>query len=193
MWPTNAADGPHEDGENDGLLCEMEDAVGNDGMVNGQRSPHEDVKGSKRDLFKYEYNRARPVERRAHPGYPKFETQGSDKLDWRDVTIVSKVLSTLFSTYTSRRLLLSVTQALCQLTTHCVLFTFLLFTVILLLLKRACSLLSYSLHPNLSCPRNQKSQQPHLHSSASPQQHQTTTAYRLCRPTDEIYFSDTNL
>jgi hypothetical protein len=129
MWPADVAGGPHEDArENDGLLCEMEDVVGDDGMAAGERS-HHNVNGGKRDLLESWLHQSRPAERRTYPGYSRFETQGSQKLDWRAATIVSKVSSTLFSTYTmSLPSLLCPSRRLSVAQHHCVPFNSLLFT-----------------------------------------------------------------
>jgi hypothetical protein len=85
MWPADGATGrPHEVGENDGLLHEFETVVGDDEVVNADRYHNE--KSRIEYVLEAGGNESGTAERKVHPGYPRFETRSTDRLDWRDVT-----------------------------------------------------------------------------------------------------------
>jgi hypothetical protein len=114
MRPEGVAAEPlHEAKENEGLLFAYENAVGEDALAAEQRS-YGDEKRHVQNVLEAGVNESSTAQRRAPPGYPRFETRGPEKLDWRSVTIVSP----LFCIYTMSvpSLATFFTQALCQLT-----------------------------------------------------------------------------
>ncbi|KAH5162475.1 hypothetical protein HBH69_012330 [Parastagonospora nodorum] len=85
MWPADAATGlHHEAGENEGLLSEFETVVGDDVVVNDAACHY--VKSGIEGVYEAGGNESNTAQRKVQPGYLRFETRSSDRLDWRDVT-----------------------------------------------------------------------------------------------------------
>jgi hypothetical protein len=89
MWQPDVATRPHHGaGENEGLLDEYETVVGDDGSSDEERWYH-DEEDNVQDVFEAgaaNESSTGAAERKTYPGYPRFETRGCDRLDWRDVT-----------------------------------------------------------------------------------------------------------
>jgi hypothetical protein len=114
MWPADVVAGlTMRPEENDGLLHESGSVVGGNEEAAAERWYH-DEKESVKDLFEAGCTESSTAQRSRHPGYSRFETRSSDKLDWRDVTIVSPFFCTYNNVVPSHYA--SFTQALRQLT-----------------------------------------------------------------------------